>query len=143
MSRREVLGLAKFFGIGGAVLAGGGYYFASSVMAGISEADLSKLGNGMPTIVQVHDPQCPSCRSLQNATRAALTGFAEGEIQYLVANLTSPEGRRFAGEHRAGRVTLLLFDGAGRLRDRVQGEQTEAILTEVFRRHLRISRRSG
>lgn len=141
MTRRDMLGLAKFGAMTGAVVLGGGYYFVSSVMAGIAESDLSKLGNGIPTIVQVHDPGCPSCRILQRQARAALENFDEDDIQYLVANLDSQDGRRFAGQYAAGRVTLLLFDGQGRLRDRVQGETPEPTLTAVFQRHLRRSAR--
>lgn len=137
MSRRDMLGLAKFAAIGAAVLGGGGYYFVGKVLADIEESDLSKLGNGIPAIVQVHDPGCPSCRALQSETREALKTFEDGEIQYLVANLQSPEGRRFADLHGAGRVTLLFFDGAGRFRDRIQGERPKDMLVSAFRRHLR------
>ncbi|MEM7189150.1 MAG: hypothetical protein AAF439_06015 [Pseudomonadota bacterium] len=139
MTRREAMGLLKFGAVTGAVVLGGGYYFVSSVMADIAEADLSKLGNGMPTIVQVHDPGCPSCRALQSETRKALDSFADGQLQYLVANLQSPEGREFATQYGAGRVTLLLFDGRGRLLDRVQGRTAEAVLIRRFERHLRVS----
>ncbi|MEM1160023.1 MAG: thioredoxin family protein [Pseudomonadota bacterium] len=139
MSRREILGLAKFAAVGGAIVLGGGYYFVSGVMAGIAESDLSKLGNGLPTIVQVHDPGCPSCRALQNETRDALEDFDDTSLQYLVANLASPEGREFGNKYAAGRVTLLLFDGEGRLRDRIQGRTSKEVLSARFRQHLRVS----
>lgn len=141
MSRRDMLGLLKFAAIGGAVVGGGGWYLVREVQAGIREADLSKIGNGVPAIVQVHDPQCPSCRALQGETRTALENFDAGEVQYLVANLNSPEGKALAREHGVGRVTLLLFDGQGRMRDMIQGRTSAEVLTAEFRRHLTLSRR--
>lgn len=136
MSRREALGLVKFFGVGAVVVAGGGWYFVSKVVAGIAESDLSKIGNGIPTIVQVHDPQCPSCLALQRETRRALEHIDAERLQYLVASLHTPEGRKFASTHGAGRVTLLLVDGAGRVRDVIRGERSEAALLTAFERHL-------
>jgi len=81
MSRRELLGMAKFYGAGAAIVGLGGWYFAGKVMAGIHETDLSRLGNGIPAIVQVHDPQCPSCRALQRQTRLALEEFDDGTFE--------------------------------------------------------------
>ena len=60
--------------------------------------------------------------------------FDDGQIQYLVANLQSPEGRQFAQRYGAGRVTLLLFDGAGEMRDVVRGRTSADTLEGVFRR---------
>jgi hypothetical protein len=140
MSRRDMLGLVKFFGIGAAIIGGGGYYFVSSVMAGIAEEDLTKLANRIPTVVQVHDPGCPSCRALQRSTREALENFEAGEIQYLVANLNSPDGKAFADRHHAGRVTLLLFDAEGGMRQMITGRQSSEVLATALRR---LVRRSG
>ena len=139
MTRRDLMGWAKFGALGGAVFLGGGYYFVSQVMAGIAESDLTKVGNGIPTIVQVHDPSCPTCRALQSETRKALKHFEDGQIQYLVAHLNQEDGRAFAGQHGAGRMTLLLLDGQGRVRDRVQGRTPERMLIPIFERHLRAS----
>lgn len=136
MSRRDMLGLAKFGAIGLAVFGGGGWYFTSKVMAGIAEADLSKLGNGMPTIVQIHDPGCPMCNRLQNATRNAIDAFPEGEIQYLVANIKDPDGRGFAQKYGVSHVTLLLFDGQGKRVATLTGVRTADELTATFRRYL-------
>ena len=136
MSRRDMLGLAKFGAIGLAVFGGGGWYFTSKVMAGIAEADLSKLGNGMPTIVQIHDPGCPMCNRLQNATRSAIGEFPDGEIQYLVANIKDTDGRGFAQKYGVSHVTLLLFDGQGKRVGTLTGVRTAEELTATFRRYL-------
>ena len=43
--------------------------------------DLSIIGNGTPTIVQIHDPGCRLCRSLMASTEQALDRM-DGQIQY-------------------------------------------------------------
>ncbi|MEM9062824.1 MAG: thioredoxin family protein [Pseudomonadota bacterium] len=137
MSRREALGLAKFLGVGALVLGGGGWYFTSKVMAGMREGDLSKIGDGMPAIVQVHDPQCPDCRALQRAARQALDEIDTSQVHYLVASLDTPQGRQLAQENGVGRVTLLLFDGKGRVRGVIQGRRSKEALLDAFNQHLR------
>lgn len=136
MSRREMLGLAKFGAVALAVFGGGGWYTISRVQASIAEGDLSKIGNGTPAIVQVHDPQCPSCNALQRATRDALCELGAGDVNYLVANLTAPDGRDFARAQGAGRVTLILFDGTGKRRRTITGRRTVEELRALFRDHL-------
>ena len=133
-SRRDLLHNLAYGAIGLVIVGGGGYHFVSGVRASINEGDLSKLGNGIPTIVQIHDPGCPSCRSLQRTTREALEQLGEGVVQYLVANIKAPDGRKFADAHGAGHVTLLLFDGNGRRRHVLRGQQHKEHLLRVFRR---------
>ena len=58
------------------------------------------------------------------------------ELQYLVASLSSPEGRQFAGRFGAGRMTLLLLDGDGRMRNVISGVHSPSYLREAFERHL-------
>ncbi len=133
-TRRELIQNLTYGAIGLGIVGGGGYYFVSGVRAGIVEGDLSKIGNGVPTIVQIHDPGCPKCRSLQRSTRNALAEMEDGAVQYLVANIKAPEGRQFADTHGVGHVTLLLFDGKGRRREVIRGEQHSEYLLQVFRR---------
>ncbi|MEO1365335.1 MAG: hypothetical protein AAFU86_16350, partial [Pseudomonadota bacterium] len=58
LSRRTMLG-------GGAAVStialGGGFWGVSSFRSYAAEHDLSRVGQGAPTIVQVHDPQCATC----------------------------------------------------------------------------------
>lgn len=124
-------------GIGGL-----GWYIVSEVRAGIDEADLSKIGNGIPTIVQIHDPQCPTCQALQREARKALDQFEDGELQYLVANIRQDKGKYFASKHGVPHVTLLLFDGAGQHSDTLSGPDTAENLERAFRRHLERRRQS-
>jgi len=44
---------------------------------------------------------------------AATADFDDGQLQYLVANIRSADGRQFAAAHNVGHVTLLIFDADG------------------------------
>ncbi len=53
MSRRAFL---KNGMIGGAVLGGVGFWTISGIRSVAAEQDLSRLGKGLPAVVQIHDP---------------------------------------------------------------------------------------
>ncbi|WP_300062038.1 hypothetical protein [uncultured Roseobacter sp.] len=134
-SRRNVMKLLRNGVIGAAVVGGGGYVALGSFRAYAAEHDLSRLGQGKPAIVQVHDPQCPTCTALQKQTRKALKQFGECDLVYLIADINTPEGQAFAVRHGVGNVTLLLFDGGGGLQQTVQGLQSRDQLLPIFQRH--------
>lgn len=141
LTRREILrSTAMLTGIGAVILGGIGYV-GTGVYAEIVEGDLSKLGNGLPTIVQIHDPQCPRCRALQKETRDALAEFEGGKLQYLVANIRNADGKRFADRHGVGHVTLILFDGEGKPRKTLVGERASGALVSEFRHLIAVSSR--
>ncbi|WP_338549246.1 thioredoxin family protein [Roseovarius phycicola] len=120
---------------GGVVVLGGATLFGTrSVLAKVAERDLTRLGQGVPTVVQVHDPQCPTCNALQSQTRQALKGFGQDELQYLVADIKTQEGQSFAGRYGVPHVTLLLFDGEGNLVETLQGMRPAAELRPAFER---------
>lgn len=133
IDRRNFLGRFR----NGALIVAGtgavGWYVVSEVRAGMAEADLTKIGNGIPTIVQIHDPQCPICQALQKEARAALEQFEDGELQYLVANIRQDKGKRLASQHGVQHVTLLLFDGQGERQEILTGPNTSANLEHAFR----------
>lgn len=134
LSRRDALRRVRDWGALGLIGGGGVYYLANSVVVQAAEADLSKLGNGRPTIVQIHDPTCPRCQALQREARAALGALDDDRLQYLVANIRTSEGGAFARAHGAGHETLLLFDGEGALRETLVGERSREALEAVFAR---------
>ncbi|MEO1460626.1 MAG: hypothetical protein AAFV49_24155, partial [Pseudomonadota bacterium] len=109
LSRRSVLGGGA---VGSALVLGGGFWGVSSFRTYAAEHDLSRVGRGTPAIVQVHDPQCPTCTALQKQTRRALRDFDGCGLTYLVADIKTPEGAAFARRYNAPR--LFLQRGAGR-----------------------------
>ena len=132
LSRRSVLSGGA---VASALVVGGGFWGGSSFRTYAAEHDLARVGQGSPAIVQIHDPQCPTCTALQKQTRAALRDFDDCGMTYLVADITTPSGAAFARRYNVPNVTLLLFDGAGNLHRQVQGLQQAARLAQVFAAH--------
>ncbi|WP_415906815.1 thioredoxin domain-containing protein [Neptuniibacter sp. QD72_48] len=83
------------------------------------EYDLSVIGNGKPTVVQIHDPNCSLCRQLKNNVHSVLPDFAS-TVQFKTANIASKKGREFALQHNVPHVSLLFFSRSGK---RVHFEQ--------------------
>ncbi len=142
-SRRAFLGTLRNSALVGAGLLGGGWYLIEDARAHCREGDLARIGNGVPSVVQIHDPECPRCRALQKEARAALSDFDEEELQYLVANIRTDEGRELANTHGVGHVTLLLFDAQGRRKHILRGHNQAEALKQVFRIHLNSGKRGG
>ncbi|MEL6800131.1 MAG: hypothetical protein AAFO80_09655 [Pseudomonadota bacterium] len=134
--RRKMLALIRNGAIGAVVLGGAGVFSVNAVRATISEQDLSKIGNGIPAIVQIHDPSCAMCTELQRETRKALRAFDDSEFTYLVANIHSEDGSALAARHRAQHVTLLLFDGEGQVRQVLEGVRPRDELQAHFEAHI-------
>ena len=92
--------------------------------------DLSAIGEGVPAIVQIHDPSCPMCRRLMGATRTAIEDFPD--VAYRVADITTDEGKAFQTEYDVPHVTLLLFNAAGQRVQTLTGVRSAEELREVF-----------
>ncbi|MEM7210081.1 MAG: hypothetical protein AAF434_19830 [Pseudomonadota bacterium] len=95
------------------------------------EHDLSVIGNGKITVVQIHDPGCRLCQRLQKNTKTALRGLND-DIQYRVANINTSKGKAFQIRHKEQHVTLLLFDGRGSLKRTIRGVQEADELRRIF-----------
>lgn len=134
LSRRALLLRAGFAGAGVLALGGAGIWGMTFVRSVRAEHDLTRLGQGRPAVVQVHDPQCPVCNALQDQTRAALRDIDERAVLYLIANIRTPEGVAFAAQYGVPHVTLLLFDGTGRLRETLSGPRRAEALRPAFAR---------
>ena len=134
-TRRAMLRNMGLYTLGAGALGGAGWIGVSTVRAGAAEYDLTRIGQGKPSIVQIHDPQCPMCQRLQKEARAALKSFNECDIVYLIANIRTKDGRDLADEHGVPHVTLLLFDGDGKLQDTLRGVRQREELTQHFTTH--------
>lgn len=119
------------------VVGTGGWFLIGKVRATMREQDLTQIGNGNPTVVQIHDPQCSQCVALQREARDALCEIGSADLQYVVANIRSSEGRKLASAHGVGHVTLLLFDGEGNRRSILAGPNKSDYLADMFRSHLK------
>lgn len=135
-SRRNFLRLARNVAIALPVLVGATVFSVQSVQATICEADLSKIGKGKPSVVQVHDPNCSLCQQLQRQTRKALKSFDDDAVTFLVADINTAEGGAFAARFGVPHVTLLLFDGAGEMVQVVRGPSDTDSLRQIIGAHL-------
>lgn len=130
--KRDTLKLLRNGAIAAVLLGGVGTFATRKVMADLAEQDLSQIGGGMPTVVQIHDPQCPLCQALQKEVRAALEHFEDGTIQYLVANIRTTEGADLARRLGVPHVTIVLFDAQGEVQDILQGPRSEDAIKAEF-----------
>ncbi len=136
-ARRNFLNRIRTAAIAIPVLGGVGYYSLTAIQASISEADLTKIGNGKPAIVQIHDPQCALCRTLQGQTRDVLGGHDGDTFEYLVANIKTKKGSDLAVRYSVRHVTLLLFDPAGQMVGIIRGPISKSNLRGRIAAHLR------
>ena len=122
-TRREFVRRIALYGLGAAVLGGGGTALALDMRRKLAEADLNRIGNGLPSVVQIHDPNCGLCATLQKAARRAFAECDETKAiaQYLVANVRSEDGAQFQRDMALPHVTLVFFDGSGRHVHTIQG----------------------
>ncbi|MEL6980558.1 MAG: hypothetical protein AAGM38_18085 [Pseudomonadota bacterium] len=141
--RRRALLRLRDYSVIGAAAAFGVWWLVDDVQAYRQERDLSEIGAGVASIVQVHDPNCSLCAALQRETRAALRGFDDERLRFRIADITTPEGAAFAQRHRAGHVTLLLFDREGAMIQILSGSRPRAALAREFARHFPEARRGA
>ena len=103
------------------------------------EHDLSVIGQGMPTIVQIHNPSCSLCQQLRSNANAAMRGLDE-QLLFRIADVTTQSGHRLQRRHQVNNVTLLFFDGQGELRNVLSGVRDKRDLRKAFERHIRTSK---
>ena len=120
-TRRDTLKLLRNGGIGALAVGGVGWWVVSGVQAVAAEQDLSRVGQGKPAVVQIHDPQCALCTELQRQARKALKDFDEEELLYLVASTRTDDGAAFAAGLGLSHVTLVLMNGDGQVENVLQG----------------------
>ena len=137
LERRRVLGIAALGVLGTGAAAAGGWAGLSLIARYEAEHDLSQIGKGKPAIVQIHDPNCQLCRTLQKQTRRALRDYDDESFTFLVANVATAEGGALAAQYGVPHVTLLLFDGDGEMVQVVRGPTDTATLEAEIKAHMR------
>jgi len=135
--RRSFMSTALYAGLGLPIVGGLGFWGYRSFSTTMAEFDLTKIGNGMPAVVQIHDPQCQLCLRLQRQTRTVLKNCSEDNVVYLVASIRTEEGSLLAAEYNVPHVTLLLFDPEGKMMKIVRGPIDDGLLENQIKGHLR------
>ncbi len=134
-NRRAILKMAGGGALGVLALGGAGYAGRGWYLVYAAEHDLTRIGQGKPVVVQVHDPTCTICTALQGEARAALRDFGECDMLYLIADIKQDAGFAFQAKHNVPHVTLVLFDGAGEVQQVVTGMRDSAELRTIFAGH--------
>ena len=84
--------------------------------------DLTLIGKGKNVVVQVHDHNLVGSIDLMDAMNTIRPEYA-AVVEFVVADLLTPEGRAFAATHNVSAVTLVFFAPDGTQRGAVQGTQ--------------------
>lgn len=133
--RRSVLSMLGTLGGGALVVGGLGFWGVRTVQASLAERDLTIVGQGVPTIVQVHDTQCPTCIALQREARVALKQLNVDQLVYRIADIKTEDGLAFSSRFGAVHSTLLFFDADGQLTQRLVGPNDRHTLARAFQAH--------
>jgi hypothetical protein len=110
------------------VLLGAGAGLAYHSNRNAQSYDLSVIGNGIPTVVHMHNPQCPRCVQLLRNLRAATRDIDSNTLQVRIVDIRTTEGRQLANRYGVSNITLLVFDGAGEMRQILPGVREVAEL---------------
>ncbi|MBX2870250.1 MAG: thioredoxin family protein [Acidiferrobacterales bacterium] len=130
-NRRE-LKKAIWLVVGALVLALGSAAAISAYKKNWAEAhDLSVIGQGIPAIIQVHDPKCPKCKKLMENTKVALRDY-DDKFVFKIADITTGAGRSLQRDHDARIISLLIFNGRGELKRRISGVKDPDVLDIEF-----------
>lgn len=91
------------------------------------EQDLSLIGKGHNVIVLVHDHNTVSSLETMNAMNALRDEY-EGRVKFLVADIFTPEGKRFADAHGIESTGLVFFAPNGEKLGIAYGQQDVELL---------------
>ena len=74
--------------------------------------DLSRIGQGLPVVVLMHDRNSVKSQGLMELLNKIRPDYA-GRIEFLAVDIDSQEGRAFSRQQAVGGVVLLCFDARG------------------------------
>ena len=122
---------SKWLAIGALLIILSGYLFVTGEQKSRIEHDLSVIGNGKNTVVQIHDPGCQLCRQLQANVNSVKSDFTQ-KVQFKTANIKTTKGAAFAEKHKVPHVTLLFFNRSGRLVNTIRGVQSKEVIANAL-----------
>ena len=96
-----------------------------------TEHDLSVIGNGTATVVQIHDPKCQLCLRLQRVVSNTKSDFKD-KVQFRTANIKTNKGERFADRYDVSNVTLLFFNKKGKHVNTMEGVSSKQQVKEAL-----------
>jgi len=76
--------------------------------------DLSRIGKGKAAVVLVRDKNAVQSFDLMEVMNKIRDQYS-GQVEFLVTDFNTPEGRAFISANQAARVTLAVLDANGRM----------------------------
>lgn len=74
--------------------------------------DLSRIGQGLPVVVLMHDKNSVKSQGLMELLNRIRPDYT-GRIEFLAVDIDSQQGRAFSRQQAVGAVVLLCFDARG------------------------------
>ena len=97
--------------------------------------DLSVIGTGVPSIVQIHDPGCSVCRRLKSVVENTEDDLPD--VNFRIADITTTKGREFQQKFGVQKTTLLFFDKKGKHLHTLSGLIKKQEITEAAKHFFR------
>ena len=117
----------KAIGLGFIILIAATVAVIASDQQAKTEHDLSVVGNGKATMVQIHDPKCQLCQRLQRVVGNVKGEFSD-QVQFRTANIMTDKGKQFANRYNVPHVTLLFFDQRGKHVNTLRGVSSKQVV---------------
>ena len=113
------------------VIAAAAVLIITLLPSGALDQDLTRIGQGQPKGVITYETAHPTAIAVMERVNRLDAGAA-GDIEFLVANLGTPEGDRFAQRHNLpGPGVLAVFDGDGELHARIFAPESDAEILDA------------
>lgn len=87
--------------------------------------DLSRVGKGKAAVVLVRDKNAVQSFDLMEVMNGVRDQYA-GQVEFLLTDFDTPQGRAFIAANGASRATLVFFDASGKLAKVLYPPQTAA-----------------
>ena len=89
--------------------------------------DLSKIGQGIPAVVLVHDKGSMGSLNLMALLNKVRPDYTD-KVKFIVVNINSKEGKMFREQHNIDGIVLVLFSHKGIKRGTLANSNDEAEL---------------
>jgi hypothetical protein len=93
--------------------------------------DLSRIGKGKPAVVLVRDKNAVQSFDLIEVMNGIRDQYA-GQVEFLLTDSNTPEGRAFIAEKGGARVTLVVLDADGKTVNVLYPSQTAASVQQAI-----------
>lgn len=117
-----------------AIIVAGLALAATLLPRGFSD-DLSRIGQGRPAIVLIHNKEAVYSLELMTLLNRVRPDY-EDRVEFLAVDSATESGRRFAGQYGVDDSLALLLDGKGMRLAVIDGVRDETALRAAIDRHL-------